>query len=247
MKRIIATLAAVAVSAVMITGCGTESSIDPTTVVPVGLTVTFDLDSPNGTVPGDIDIQNNSRPTDGPDSVTVESGLVMLRTIRLHESPVTALDTNITAADEDRDMSDASVRYHGPLIAQIGSSDLDIGDMNVPVGNYQQMTFVLQKARETDDLGDNADLLGSSVRVQGKVWHGSVGRSFTFETDYTSQIAVDGDFTVNEGMTDNLSLVFRAGHWFHNGSRWLDPNTPSDRAQIIKSMLRNISGGTGVH
>ncbi|MBD3298420.1 MAG: hypothetical protein GF341_07190 [candidate division Zixibacteria bacterium] len=247
MKRTIITLIGVAALALVVTGCGTESSVEPISVVPVGLTVEFDLETPNGTVPGDVDIEYNSRPSGGPDSITVESGLVMLRTIRLHETPVSVVDTNVTAADEDRDMTDGSVRYHGPAIAQIGHTGFDIGTINVPVGNYQQLTFVLQKARATDDLGNHDDLLGSSVRVEGKVWNGSVGRSFVFETDYTSQIAVDGKFTVSEEMSDNLSLVFEAGEWFHNGSQWLDPDDPADRSQIVRSLRRNISGGVAVN
>ncbi len=247
MKKTIITLIGVAALALVVTGCGTESSVEPTQVVPVGLTVEFDLETPNGTIPGDIDIQHNSRPSGGPDSITVESGLVMLRTIRLHETPVSVVDTNVTAADEDRDMTDASVRYHGPVIAQVGHTGLDIGNINVPVGNYQQLTFVLQKARASDDLSTYDDLLGSSVLVEGKVWHGSVGRSFVFETDYTSQIAVDGKFTVSEDMTESLSLIFEAGQWFHNGSRWLNPDDPADRSQILRSLRRNISGGIGVN
>jgi hypothetical protein len=108
------------------------------------------------------------------------------------------------------------------------------------------MTFVMQKARDTDDLGDNDELLGSSVRVTGRVWRDNMGHSFVFETDYTSEVAVEGSFDVNGNGAENLGVVFEAGQWFHNGSRWLDPNDPADRSPIIRCMLRNISGGNSV-
>jgi len=245
MNRTLTSLAALALLVLLAAGCGTESSVDPIQTAQVDLTVSFDWSTNTGTIPDDGTIEANTRPSGDPDSVTIESGLLMLRTVRLHTTPVTP-DTNITAADEDRDVSDASVRYQGPYIAQLGTNKLDLGTITVPVGNYEQMTFVMQKARETDDLGDHDDLLGSSVRVAGRVWRDNIGHSFVFETDYTSEVAVDGSFDVKGAGGENLGVVFEVGQWFHNGARWLDPNDPADRSPIIRCMLRNSSGGNAV-
>ena len=242
MKRAILLLIGVAAIALLVAGCGEESGVNPTPSATIGLTVAFDMSAPTLTLPGDDDALANSKPTGSPDSVTVSSGLLMVRSIRLNESAVSQVDTVITAADEDRDLSDASVRFHGPYVVAIDGSGLNLGTMTIPANNYRQMTFVLQKARATDDLNGHDELTGSSIRVQGKVWRDGVRHSFSFETEYTSEIAVTGDFTVNGSTDGTLTVEFAPRHWFHAGSQWLDPEEPANRLRILRNIRRSVSG-----
>lgn len=245
MTRVLTMILGVAVLTLVVVGCGPESATNPASTISMNLKVGFDLNVPKVTVPDDGTIQTTSLPDGGPDSVTVTSGLLMLRSVRLNTVPVSTLDTNITAGDEDHDVSDASVRYQGPGIVTISRETTDLGSIELPVGQYEQVTFVLQRARETDNLGNHDELLGSSVRVEGKVWHGNVSRAFVYETDYTSEMAINGAFDAStDGGT--LWLNFAAGNWFHDGTRWLDPNEPANRYRILRGIERNMSGGTNV-
>ncbi len=247
MKRAMVTLAGVAMIALLVVGCGTESGTKPVQSATVGLKVVFDLTPPTPNVPGGDGAQKNSGPSGvDADSVTVNSGLLMIRSIRLSADGVADVDTVITAADEDRDLLDAGVRFHGPYVMQISGAGQSLGETVIPVGVYEQATFVLQKARSTDDLGDHSDLVGSSMRITGNVWYAGDAYPFTFETDYTSEFVIDGPLTVNSGSGNNLELTFAAGSWFHNGSRWLDPRKASNRLQILRGLRRNVSGGLDI-
>lgn len=245
MTRTLTTIAGIAALLLVFIGCGPESATTPTPTVNMDLTVAFDFDVSAGTIPDDETVQSNSVPDGGPDSVTISSGLLMLRSIRFNTTAVSNLDTNITAGDEDNDVNDASVRYQGPGIVTIGRNATDLGTIELPIGTYEQATFVLQRARESDNLGIHDELLGSSVRVEGKVWRGNTGQAFVYQTDYTAEMAVTGQFNVTtDGGT--LELRFSAGDWFYNGARWLDPNEPANRTRIVRCIERNMSGGTVV-
>ncbi len=242
MKRTIMTLISIAAMALVTAGCGEESGVSPTPSATIGLAVTFDMTLPTGTVPGDNGASRTSKPTSSPDSVTVSAGLVMVRSLRLNESVVSAVDTVITAADENRDLGDAAVRFQGPYVVAIDGNKVSLGTTTIPESDYRQMTFVLQKARATDDLLGHDELIGSSLIVQGKVWRDGNWQPFTFETDYTSEIAITGDFAVNASTGGTLNVEFAPRRWFQSGSRWLDPNETTNRLQIVHNIQRNVTG-----
>ena len=248
MKRAMLSMIGFAAIVLLAAGCGVESGTNPAPGVTIGLAVSFDLSTPTVAIPGNGDTRTTSGPdwSGAPDSVTVTSGLLMVRSVRLNENAVTQVDTVITAADEDRDIGDASVRFKGPYVVEIGGSAFDLGTTTVPAGVYRQMTFVLQKARTTDDLGGHEELAGSSISVTGKVWRGGGGESFVFETDYTSEFAITGDFTVGESVNGTLTIEFAPGGWFLAGSTWLDPEDSASRLRILRNVRRNISGAVEV-
>jgi len=249
MKRTLYTLAALAAVALLAAGCGVESGTDPVAESPLDLIVGFDLSTPDvHSIGGDRDVDRTVDPFAdfAPDSITVSSGVLMVRSIRLVDVPVEVVDTVITAADEDRDRQDASVAFHGPYVLTVNGVPQDLGTEGVPVGNYAQVSFVLQKARSTDDLNGHDELEGYSARVTGRIWRNGVSRPFVYLTDYTSEFTINGNFPVTESGSGSLSLNFAVGHWFHNGSRWLDPESSSDEGAIVRNMRRNISGGTAV-
>ncbi len=242
MKRTLASLIGIAIVALLATGCGEENGVTPTPSGTVGLTVAFDMSLPNVTVPDDDNIYTQSRPATSPDSVTITSGLLMVRSIRLNQTVDNSVDTVITAADENRDLGDASVRFQGPYIVTIDGSSYDLGTTTIPQDDYRQMTFVLQKARVTDMLNGHDELIGSSLSVTGKIWRNGDGRTFTFNTDYTSEFAITGDFNVNTTNAGTLTVEFAPRQWFHTGSHWLDPNDSSNRLQIVNNIRRTVSG-----
>jgi hypothetical protein len=247
MKRVWFSLGCIAVIACLAAGCGVESGTNPIPTVPVELTVSFDFTAPTTTIPGD-DVQRGPDPDLGgaPDSVTVVSGLLMVRSVRLNTEAVTEVDTVITAADEGSDVNDASVRFHGPYVVELDGNTLNLGETSVPASDYKQVTFVLQKARSSDNLSGHDELLGSSLRVTGKVWRNGIGHSFVYETGYTSEFAVNGNFDLSESTDGRLNLSFHVGHWFHNGGHWLDPETPTNNLQILNNVRGNISGALEV-
>jgi hypothetical protein len=188
-------------------------------------------------------IQANSRPIgDGsPDSVTLTSGLAMVRSIRLVANPTTTPDTVITASDEQRDLADASVRFQGPYVVLAADGTRDVEATSVPTGSYTQLRFVLQKARSTDDLSGHTELVGSSIRISGTVWRNGQGTGFTYTTDYTSEIAVNGSYTVPDNLNGYLALTFEAGRWFRYGRGWIDPTESTNRLQIIRNLRSSVT------
>lgn len=249
MKRAFVITSGLVAAAFLAAGCGVENGTAPVPQSPLGLAVGFDMSRPQSEVSqDDIGIGRNIDPfADGsPDSVVVSSAVVMIRSIRLLETPVASVDTVITAADEERDRLDASVAFQGPYVVT-PDGDGELAIVNVPSGNYQQVSFVLQKARFGDDLNGHDDLRGSSIRVTGRVWRNGVYRSFVYATDYTSEFVVNGNFRIGATENGSLALTFAAGKWFHNGSRWLDPERGTDAVAIVRSLRRNISGSLTVH
>jgi hypothetical protein len=247
MNRTLVAAATIVFAALMIGGCGEESVNRPAPEGTVGLKIAFDLatDEMGVTNINDIDdhIQANSAPIgDGsPDSVTVTSGLAMVRSLRFVADPTVAVDTIITASDEQRDLTDASVRFQGPYVLLVTSGAQELGTVSVPAGDYGQLRFVLQKARSTDNLGGHTELTGSSVRVSGTIWREGRGTDFTFTTDYTSEIAVNGAFSIAASTGGDLAITFDASRWFRYGRGWLDPMDPTNRLEIIRNLRRNVS------
>jgi hypothetical protein len=247
MNRTLTVVAAIAFAAMMIAGCGEESVNRPAPEGTVGLKIVFDLTSESGIVPGarDLDnhIQTNSGPIgDGsPDSVTVSSGLAMIRSIRLVTDPTAAVDTNITASDEQHDLTDASVRFQGPYVLDATGGTQELATASVQAGTYRQLRFVMQKARSTDDLGGHTELLGSSVLVSGTVWRYGVGTPFTYTTDFTSEIAVNSNLNIAASSSGSLGITFDLGNWFRYGRTWLDPNDPGNGFLILKNIRGNIT------
>jgi hypothetical protein len=250
MKRTIRTLSLLAGVVLLAAGCGVESGTDPVPESPLGLTVAIDLSRP-GFDAGEIDdvISKTVDPFGGfpPDSVTVTAGALMVRSIRLVSEPVVSADTIITAADEERDRLDASVAFQGPYVLTVGESNQDLETQGVPIGYYRQVSFVIQEARSTDDLSGHDELVGSSIRLSGRVWRNGVSRAYVYATDYTSEFTLNGNYRVGETGSGSLSLNFAVGQWFHNGSRWLDPENSSDASAIVRNIRRNISGSMSVN
>ncbi len=247
MNKITPVIAALACGVLLMNGCGEESINQPSQGT-LGLNVAFDLSSPDMPLVDINNRQRESRPPDvsGPDSITVTGGLAMVRSLRFVADPSAVIDTSITAADEQRDLGDASVRFRGPYILVVDDTQQGLATSTVPSGNYSQLRFVFQKARPTDNLGTHPELLGSSVRVTGMVWHGSRGKFFTFTTDITTEVAVNGSYTVSNGATGSLSLQFHPARWFYSGEQWLDPTDPANRLAIMRNLGRNISAQLGV-
>jgi hypothetical protein len=247
MDRTLAVVAAIAFAALMIGGCGEESVNRPAPEGTVGLKIAFDLTSDYGSVTNIHDINNhiqtNSAPIgDGsPDSVTVTSGLAMVRSLRFVADPTAAVDTNITASDEQHDLTDASVRFQGPYVLVVTGGAQELETAPVPAGVYGQLRLVLQKARSTDDLSGHTELVGSSVRVSGTIWRDGQGTDFTYTTDYTSEIAVNGTFNIAASADGDLAITFDASRWFQFGRGWLDPTDPTNRLQILRNLRSNIS------
>jgi len=247
MNRTLVAAATIVFAALMIGGCGEESVNRPAPEGTVGLKIAFDLatDEMGVTNINDIDdhIQANSAPIgDGsPDSVTVTSGLAMVRSLRFVADPTVAVDTIITASDEQRDLTDASVRFQGPYVLVVTGGAQELETAPVPAGVYGQLRFVLQKARSTDDLSGYTELVGSSVRVSGTIWRAGQGTDFTYATDYTSEIAVNGTFNIAASADGSLAITFDAGRWFQYGRGWLDPTDATNRLQILRNVRSNIS------
>ena len=247
MNRTLMVAATIALAAGLIVGCGEESVNRPAAEGTIALKMSFDLTSEGTGLPNinDVndDIQANSAPLgDGsPDSVTVSSGLAMVRSLRFVADPAASVDTNITAADEQHDMTDASVRFHGPYVLQVTGDTQELETTSVPAGHYGQLRFVLQKARSTDDVNGHTELVGSSLRVSGTIWRNGQGTDFTYTTDYTSEVAINGSFNIAASAASNLAIIFDAGRWFRYGRGWLDPTDASSRLLILRNLRNHVA------
>ncbi|HUU45725.1 MAG TPA: hypothetical protein VM118_08320 [Acidobacteriota bacterium] len=228
-------------------GCGTEGTSGPATGAAAAWKVVFDLTTPSPYTPGDLPSHLQSGyGEDGPDSVTIMWGGVMIRSVRFDNGDHATVDTNITAEDESRDRNDPDINLDGPYVFAINGTRQSLGTDNVVPGHYNKVVFVLEPASAGDDLGGFDDLLGNSLVVAGKVWHNGVARGFKFTTDYSSEYAVGGAFALNSGTTENLELRFNAGRWFKRANCWLDPSDSVNRPTILDNIRRNIRAGRDV-
>ena len=236
----------VLVVGVLAIGCGPENASGPLGDVTTAWKIQFDLDSPAAAIRDDIEADRNvGFGLDGIDSVTIIYGAVVVRSLRFGVSGGT-VDTDITAEDESRDLDDADITLQGPYVLPINSAALGLGSDVVAPGQYNELRFVMQPARISDDLQGIEDLVGNSILVKGRVWSGSQNQRFTFSSDYTSEYVVGGVFDLVSGSDPRFTLSFNAGRWFLFGERWLDPRDGDNRSTILNNIRRHITAGQTV-
>lgn len=246
MRKSLLAGAAIAITALLAGGCSKTEMTQPVGGATLGLKVVFSLATDDGSITNTNDITNhiqaNSRPADlGVDSVTLTSGVAMVRSVRFVANPSAAPDTVITTADEARDLNDPTVPFSGPYVLLATGAEQALGITSVPAGFYPQVRFVLQEAQASDNLGNHPELAGSSLRISGKIWRNDLGIDFTYTTDYTSEIAVGGVFNVGSNVNGTLALTFNAGRWFRAGRLWLNPIDPANQLQITRNIRNNVS------
>jgi hypothetical protein len=179
-----------------------------------------------------------------PDSLTITSGKFLVRSLQFQQLGDYSVDTDISASDEARDYGDPNILYQGPYALRVtGSQVIDLGQQTLQVGEYNAMSLILHKGKSTDDLGDDADMVGRSVRVSGYVWYGDNGESFTFEIDLRTEILITGNFSVTAGGNPQFVVEFDVGNWFRFGDSWFNPNDPDNLPFIYRNIQRNVRGG----
>lgn len=242
MKRTVLMLV-VLVLGVLTIGCGPENANGPLGDVTTVWKIQFDLDSPSAADREENEADRNvGFGLDGIDSVTIIYGAVVVRSLRFGVSGGT-VDTDITAEDESRDMDDADITLQGPYVLLINSAAFNLGSDVVAPGSYNELRFVMQPARITDNLQGVDDLIGNSILVKGRVWSAGQNQRFTFTSDYTSEYVVGGAFDLVSGSDPRFTLSFNAGRWFRFGNRWLDPRDGDNRATILSNIRRHITAG----
>jgi hypothetical protein len=65
-------------------------------------------------------------------------------------------------------------------------------------------------------------------------------RGFQFQTDYSSEFAVAGIYTLTSGVTTEYVVEFDVGRWFRKANLWLDPSDRGNYTTIIDNIRRNI-------
>ncbi|MBI5868499.1 MAG: hypothetical protein HZB43_09460 [candidate division Zixibacteria bacterium] len=246
MKKAMMVAAAIAITGLMAGGCSKTPPVQPVGGTTLGLRIVVNTVQDDGSITNTNNIKDHVQgmsilPENGIDSVTLNSGLVMVRSFKFVTAGGTPVDTNITAADEIRDIEDPAVRFHGPYVLLTTGEALDVAPTSIPVGFYPELRFVIQKASATDNLGGHQELIGSSLIISGVIWRGGQGTSFNYATDYTSEIAVGGVFNVGSNVNGTLTLTFNAGRWFRAGRSWVDPTNPSNNLQITRNIRNNVS------
>ncbi|MBI3872304.1 MAG: hypothetical protein HY304_04405 [candidate division Zixibacteria bacterium] len=244
MKPTTVTLTLLAI-AMVASGCGSDPATGPVFDTTAHWTVVVNRSAPTGAVIGDGDAQPqpmiDGRP---PDSVTLSGGVLVIRSLRWTNDGNPA-DTNITAEDQNRDQNDNAIRFKGPYVVALGSTNNELATASVTSGAYNHVRFVLQPAQASDP-GVTDDMVGHSIVAAGTVWRNGRPSRFTYVSDYTSEVVVEGAFEVPSGQTINCALVVEAGRWFRAGDGWLDPASSANRQTILNNIRRNITVRMGV-
>ncbi len=246
MKKATVVAAVIAITGLVAGGCSKSTPLQPVGGATLGLRIVVSTTQDDGSITNTNDIKNHTQgmsilPDNGIDSVTLNSGLVMVRSFKFVTTGGTPVDTNITAADETRDIQDPAVRFQGPYVLPTTGAALDVAPTSIEVGFYPELRFVIQKASAQDNLGGHQELIGSSLMISGVIWRGGQGASFSYVTDYTSEIAVGGVFNVGSNVNGTLTLTFNAGRWFRAGRSWVDPTNPANNLQITQNIRNNVS------
>ncbi len=247
MRTKMISVAVVLVGVVAFVGCSDDSTsvgVTPTNTVSLNLLVDYDTDQMV------TDEMTRLTPWNAgtPDSLTITAGKFLVRSIRFVDVSTYTIDTDITAADESRDASDASIPFQGPYVMRVnGDQAVDLGSQTVAVGDYNALTLVLHEGKSTDDLGNDTDMVGRSVTVSGQVWYGDQPSSFSFNLDLKTEILVQGDFSVPATGAPNFVLQFDVGNWFRHGDTWLDPNKAENLSLIYRNIQRQITGGPDIN
>jgi len=240
MKR---TLTAVLIVGVCILalGCGPESSNNSLSDISTAWNIEFNLASPSANiVGGDTPNTQQGYAAEGPDSITIDYGAVVIRSLRFVDGEAGAVDTQITAEEESRDESDPDISHKGPYVLPVNAALQPLGSGAVVRGAYTEVRFVLQPARASDELNGLDDLLGNSILVRGRIWSAGESRRFTFSSDYTSEYSVRGVYDLSAGDDVQYTLRFNVGRWFRAGNAWLNPGNSGHRVRIMDNIRLNI-------
>ena len=179
-----------------------------------------------------------------PDSLTIDAGKFLVRSVQFVNGSDYIVDTDITAADEQQDESNSWIPFQGPyVLAVTGTESKSLGFRTVEAGNFNALSLVLHKGKTTDNLGDDTDMIGRSVLVTGKVWYGNRADAFVFDIDLRTEIVIPGDFAVPESESPEYVVQFNVGRWFYFGDRWLDPNKVENLPMIYRNIQHQIIGG----
>jgi hypothetical protein len=238
-------LAAVLVVMVVgLTGCWSSSPVVHTPASSNHAKVTLVVDS--GTDHTIIDQMSRDNPWNAgsPDSLKIDAGKFLVRSIQFVDLSDYEVDTDISAADETQDEQNAWIPFKGPyVVAVTGSESNCLGVRDVEVGNRNALSLVLHKGKSTDDLGTDTEMIGRSVLVTGKVWYGDRVDAFVFSIDLRTELIVPGNFTIPSSGDAEYVVKFSVGKWFRFGDHWLDPNKVENLAHIYRNIQRQIGGG----
>ncbi len=243
MKKTLITIGMGALILGVAAGCAKNSPSGPALDATATWNVAFNMDPNDGTTTGTGAETSEQALGGAPDSVTIESGAVVLRSLRLSSGDESA-DTNITASDQNRDADDTNIRFKGPFLASVAPSATALGTEGVVSGRYHAVVFVLEPA--SNGIEGHPELDGKSVVVSGFVWRNGQGSRFTFSTDYSSEFVVYGQFEMASGSTCTGTLTFNPTRWFRSGAGWLDPTTSSNRLTVLRNLRGNIRATFGV-
>lgn len=233
---------ALLVAALMLVGCGSDSStgISPSNTIALRLVVDPSTDN---TV---VDPLARILPlTEGaPDRLTINSWKFLVRSVQFKNVSDYTIDTDISAADEQRDGSDLGIPFQGPFVlSKSGGTTMDLGTQSVLVGDYNALSLILYEGKVTDDLGQHTDMVGRSAKITGVCWYGDHADPFDFTINLQTEILVGGGFAVPAAGSPEYVLEFDLGKWFQYGDKWLNPNEVENLPLIYKNIQRQISGG----
>ncbi|MFC1476172.1 hypothetical protein ACFLQW_04140 [Candidatus Zixiibacteriota bacterium] len=227
-----------------LTGCEFNSPVGSTASFTTPTTLILVVDSGLENTVVDPLARSNPWNAGTPDSLTISSGKFLVRSLQFVNIDDYTVDTDISAWDEQQDENNSAIPFRGPYVMPVlGSASTNLGTRTVEVGDHNALSVVLHKGKETDDLGDDTDMIGRSVLVTGTVWYGGRSEAFVFDIDLRTEIIVTGDFTVPSSGLPEYVLKFNIGEWFRFGDQWLDPNKVENLSTIYRNVQRKIDGG----
>jgi hypothetical protein len=243
MKKLLTTIGMGALMLGIAAGCSKNSPSGPALDATATWNVAFNMDPNDGMTVGNGAEASEQALGGAPDSVTIETGAVVIRSLRLGNGNASA-DTNITASDQTRDAEDANIRFKGPYMASVAPATTELGTESVVSGRYHAVVFVLEPA--SSGIAGHPELDGKSVVVSGSVWRNGQASHFTFSTDYSSEFVVYGQYEMAAGSTCTGTLTFNPTRWFRSGAGWLDPTTPGNQVTVLRNLRSNIRTSFGV-
>ena len=220
-------------------GCGLENGSGPTLDASATWVAEFDLGADDEVVINADDPQTSEQTLGGtPDSVTIESGTLVIRSLRF-ESGSAVVDTSITADDKSRDQNDDLIRFRGPYVCA-AIAPVSLGSQSVAAGRFDRVVFVIEPATNANQVGGREDLVGKSVLISGHVWRNGRSGRFEFASDYATECAVNRSGHLGAGQSCAGTLTFRTSRWFRSGSSWIDPNEATNRGTILRNIRQNV-------
>lgn len=244
MIRTLTTVGVCALAVGVVTGCGDDSGSNPAVETVARWTVTLEPGAGSDvTLFGDGAETTEQALGLAPDSITLEYGGIVVRSLRL-DNATGAADTSITASDKDRDANDENIHFQGPYMCAVGSASNDLGIEAVTPGRYNRVVFVIEPA--TNRIVGHPEMDGQSIRIAGLVWRDGRSSRFTFSSDYSSEYVVYGSFELAAGSNSVGTLTATPAQWFRSGTMWLDPTVPGNRGTVLRNIRGNIRATLGV-